>query len=132
MNRKAFKYRIYPTHAQETILRDTLETCRGVYNSLLHERTHDYEVLGKSPSRLVQQSHLDEKALAKAQRNASLPRAAVGVPAGLACKFDKVKNKHRRKVRRRARLFAVSTSASRTGVTTLFIRPPGVSSTGSD
>ena len=58
MNRKAFKYRLYPTHAQETILRDTLETCRGVYNSLLHERTHDYEVFGKSPSRLVQQAHL--------------------------------------------------------------------------
>jgi putative transposase len=58
MNRKAFKYRIYPTSAQETILRDTLETCRGVYNSLLNERTHDYEICGKSPSRLVQQTHL--------------------------------------------------------------------------
>ena len=94
---------MYPTHAQETILRDTLETCRGVYNSLLHERTHDYEVLGKSPSRLVQQSHLDEKALAKAQRNASRGSEAVGVPAGLACKFDKVKNKHGSKARKRAK-----------------------------
>ena len=39
-------------------MRHTLETCRGVYNSLLNERSHDYEVFGKSPSRLVQQAHL--------------------------------------------------------------------------
>ncbi|MCW3100015.1 MAG: transposase [Chthonomonadaceae bacterium] len=39
-------------------MRDTLQTCRGVYNSLLNERTHDYEICGKSPSRLVQQAHL--------------------------------------------------------------------------
>jgi len=39
-------------------LRQTLETCRGVYNSLLNERSHDYERFGKSPSRLVQQAHL--------------------------------------------------------------------------
>ncbi|MCW3100388.1 MAG: Transposase, OrfB family [Chthonomonadaceae bacterium] len=58
MHRKAFKYRLYPTSAQETTLRQTLETCRGVYNSLLNERKHDYEVCGKSPSCAVQQKHL--------------------------------------------------------------------------
>ncbi|MCW3099070.1 MAG: transposase [Chthonomonadaceae bacterium] len=39
-------------------MRETLETCRRVYNSLLNERSHDYELFGKSPSRLVQQAHL--------------------------------------------------------------------------
>ncbi|MCW3098815.1 MAG: transposase [Chthonomonadaceae bacterium] len=58
MNRKTFKYRLYPTSAQETTLRQTLETCRGVYNSLLNERKHDYEICGKSPSCAVQQKHL--------------------------------------------------------------------------
>ncbi|MCW3098225.1 MAG: transposase [Chthonomonadaceae bacterium] len=58
MHRKAFKFRLYPTPAQETILRQTLETCRGVYNSLLNERKHDYEVVGKSPSCAAQQKHL--------------------------------------------------------------------------
>src|SRR5205807_2014548 len=40
MLKQAFKFRLYPTSAQETILRGTLETCRDVYNSLLHERKH--------------------------------------------------------------------------------------------
>jgi putative transposase len=58
MYTKALKFRLYPTSAQETTLRATLETCRGVYNSLLNERKHDYEVLGKSPSCQTQQKHL--------------------------------------------------------------------------
>jgi putative transposase len=52
----AFVYRVYPTKAQETALTQTLETCRQVYNSLLNWRKHDYEVLGKSPSKVEQQS----------------------------------------------------------------------------
>src|SRR5579871_4846151 len=43
--RKAYKFRLYPTRAQET-----LQTCREVYNSLLHWRKYDHEVLGTSPS----------------------------------------------------------------------------------
>src|SRR5260221_7475903 len=58
MHRKTFKFRLYPTAAQETALRATLETCRGLYNSLLHERKHDYEENGKSPSCGEQQKHL--------------------------------------------------------------------------
>ena len=52
----AYRYRLYPTKAQETALAETLETCRQVYNSLLNWRKHDYEVLGKSPSRFEQQA----------------------------------------------------------------------------
>ena len=52
----AYVYRVYPTKAQETTLTQTLETCRQVYNSLLNWRKHDYEVLGKSPSKVEQQA----------------------------------------------------------------------------
>ena len=54
--RLAYVYRVYPTKAQETALTGTLETCRQVYNSLLNWRKHDYEVLGKSPSKVEQQA----------------------------------------------------------------------------
>ncbi|MBV9849719.1 MAG: transposase [Armatimonadetes bacterium] len=54
--RLAYRYRLYPTKAQETLLKETLETCRLVYNSLLNWRKHDYEVLGKSPSKFAQQA----------------------------------------------------------------------------
>jgi putative transposase len=40
---KAYKFRIYPTHAQETTLNQTLETCRRVYNRTLALRKDAYE-----------------------------------------------------------------------------------------
>ena len=52
----AYRYRLYPTKAQETALTQTLEVCRQVYNSLLNWREHDYAVLGKSPSKFEQQA----------------------------------------------------------------------------
>lgn len=55
-HRLAYVYRLCPTKAQETALTETLETCRQVYNSLLNWRKHDYEVLGKSPSKVEQQA----------------------------------------------------------------------------
>ena len=54
--RLAYAYRVYPTKAQEAALTGTLEACRQVYNSLLNWRKHDYEVLGKSPSKFEQQA----------------------------------------------------------------------------
>ena len=44
------KYRLYPTKAQETLLRDTLAVCREVYNSMVIERTAIHEIQGKSLS----------------------------------------------------------------------------------
>lgn len=38
MRMKAFKYRIYPTKEQETLLNDTLFRCSRLYNDLLAER----------------------------------------------------------------------------------------------
>jgi putative transposase len=41
--RKTFKYRIYPTRKQETLLLNTLEQCRRLYNHLLEERKWSWE-----------------------------------------------------------------------------------------
>src|SRR5579871_3617736 len=48
--RKAFKFRLYPTRAQEALLNETLETCREVYNSLLHWRRYDYDLYKTTPT----------------------------------------------------------------------------------
>jgi putative transposase len=50
MNIKAYKYRIYPTSAQETLLRKTLAECQWLYNHCLEERKTSYETTKKSPS----------------------------------------------------------------------------------
>ena len=38
-----FQYRIYPTKKQETLLNETLEECRWLYNHLLEKRKEAYE-----------------------------------------------------------------------------------------
>ena len=55
---QTFRYRLYPTKAQVRVLADTLDTCRDLYNSLLHWRTYDYDCLGRSPTRFEQQAAL--------------------------------------------------------------------------
>ncbi|MGZ5781310.1 MAG: RNA-guided endonuclease InsQ/TnpB family protein [Burkholderiaceae bacterium] len=40
---KAYKYRLYPSQAQELLLEQTLETCRRWYNTCLAERKDAYE-----------------------------------------------------------------------------------------
>ncbi len=47
---KTFKYRIYPSTAQETQLNQQLELCRWVYNKTLETRKNSYEQLGISLS----------------------------------------------------------------------------------
>ncbi len=49
-----YRYRLYPTKAQVSVLERMLGVCRDVYNSLVHERTVLYETQGKSPSRVDQ------------------------------------------------------------------------------
>ncbi|MCE7983030.1 MAG: transposase [Caldilinea sp. CFX5] len=46
--RKTFKYRIYPTKAQESILNKMLEECRWVYNKTLETRKNAWEKEGVS------------------------------------------------------------------------------------
>jgi putative transposase len=48
--KKTFKYRIYPSALQKTLLEKTLEECRWLYNHLLDERKTAYETTKKSPS----------------------------------------------------------------------------------
>lgn len=41
--RKTYKYRLFPTRKQRTLLNNTLETCRQVYNSTLNLRKYTWE-----------------------------------------------------------------------------------------
>ena len=43
---KTYKYRVYPTAAQETILAKMLEECRWLYNKVLETRKESYESQG--------------------------------------------------------------------------------------
>ncbi len=47
---KTYKYRIYPTKAQETLLNKQLELCRWTYNKTLETRKNSYEETGVSLS----------------------------------------------------------------------------------
>ncbi len=56
--RKAFRYRIYPTAAQETKLGRTLEDCRWVYNQLLEQRQVYYDEFHVAVGLYDQQAYL--------------------------------------------------------------------------
>ncbi|MCX6045291.1 MAG: helix-turn-helix domain-containing protein, partial [Chloroflexi bacterium] len=45
---KTYKYRIYPSKAQTTILEQQLEECRWLYNKILETRKNAYELEAKS------------------------------------------------------------------------------------
>jgi putative transposase len=47
---KAFRYRLYPTKAQQTKLNETLESLRWVYNETLAVRKNTWEQEHKSVS----------------------------------------------------------------------------------
>ena len=51
---KAFKYRLYPSRAQERLLAPTLETCRRWYNTCLAERKTAWEEHRESVSQYAQ------------------------------------------------------------------------------
>lgn len=57
---KAFKYRLYPTKAQETALDNTLLLCQRLYNGCLEERRGAYKKAGKSVSVYDQMKALPE------------------------------------------------------------------------
>lgn len=56
--RKSFRYRLYPTKRQATLLQQQLEECRWLYNHLLEVRKNSYEQTGKSPGLYQQQKTL--------------------------------------------------------------------------
>ena len=55
---RTFRYWLYPSKAQARVLADTLDTCRDLYNSLLHWRICDYDCLGRALTRFQQQAAL--------------------------------------------------------------------------
>jgi len=57
---KAFKYRLYPTKAQETKLERTLDLCRELYNAALAERRGAYQIARKAISYYDQANQLPE------------------------------------------------------------------------
>ena len=52
--RKAFRYRIFPTHSQTTALEQSLDACRWLYNHFLEQRKDAWESEQKSLSRYDQ------------------------------------------------------------------------------
>jgi putative transposase len=59
-SRKAYKFRIFPTKAQETKLEATLRLCRELYNAALQERRDAYRMVGKSLNYYDQANQLAE------------------------------------------------------------------------
>ena len=55
---KTYKYRIYPSLAQEAKLLATLDVCRILYNSCLVDRQNHYQATGKGLTRYRQQEIL--------------------------------------------------------------------------
>ena len=58
--RKTFKYRLYPTKAQQTTLTAILRECRWLYNHLLEIRKIAYETNGETITRHDQQNTYKE------------------------------------------------------------------------
>jgi putative transposase len=61
MLRKAFLYRLYPSHAQERLLDVTLETCRHFYNDCLAERKSAYQERGETIGKYDQLRRVKER-----------------------------------------------------------------------
>ena len=57
---KAYKYRIYPTHRQATMLEQCLDICCELYNGALQERRDAYKLVGISIGYSHQQNQLPE------------------------------------------------------------------------
>jgi len=58
--RKAYRYRLYPTKAQQTTLDLTLELCRKVYNDTLALWKHAWDQENRSISLYETNKHLTQ------------------------------------------------------------------------
>lgn len=54
----SYKFRIYPTKAQENLIQRTFGCCRFVFNHFLAERIEQYKATGKAPTRFQQDKSL--------------------------------------------------------------------------
>ncbi|GGN46623.1 RNA-guided endonuclease InsQ/TnpB family protein [Deinococcus daejeonensis] len=57
---RAYRYRLYPTKAQETVLEGQLRLCRNLYNAALQERRDAYRKAGKTVTGYDQMKCLTE------------------------------------------------------------------------
>lgn len=58
MSIRTYKYRLYPTKAQQATIDQTIETCRRLYNYFLDDRIYTYKEGRWSPSRIEQQNQI--------------------------------------------------------------------------
>ena len=93
--RKTFRFRLYPTSAQQRKMVQTLRECRGLYNTLLAERRDAYTETGKSPSLYSQQGRFPElKEMTPALREVHsqvLQNVAVRIDLAFKAFFRRVK-----------------------------------------
>jgi len=93
--RKTFKYRLYLTPAQETILLKTLDECRWLYNHLLEQRKTAWEQDGRSLSLYDQQADLPalkrERTPLKIAYSQVLQHVAVRIDLAFQAFFRRVK-----------------------------------------
>ena len=94
--RTTFKYRLYPTPAQEKWMFNTLAVCRHFYNMCLEDRKLAYELEGRSVSQYdqVKQSRLYRQTFpqAKAVFSQTLQSVAVDLSKAFDAFFRRVNN----------------------------------------
>ena len=94
--RKTFKYRLYPTRKQETLLTQQLEECRWLYNHFLEHRKNSWEWYGAGLSLYDQIGTLPslkrERASLDAAYSQSLQNVAVRIDLAFQAFFRRVKN----------------------------------------
>src|SRR4051812_27155170 len=93
--RKTFKYRLYPTSAQETVMNTALDECRWLYNRFLEKRKATYEQTGTSPSLYDQQAALpdlkQERPSLATVHSQDLQNVAVRVDLAMGAFFRRVR-----------------------------------------
>ncbi|MBF6592431.1 MAG: helix-turn-helix domain-containing protein, partial [Ktedonobacterales bacterium] len=93
--RKTFKYRLYPSHGQETLLMRSLDECRWLYNHLLEERKMAWETHQETLSLYDQQATLPalkaERPAMKTVYSQVLQNVAVRIDLGMKAFFRRVK-----------------------------------------
>ncbi len=93
--RKTFKYRLYPSHGQETLLNLSLDECRWLYNHLLEERKTAWEQRHEAVSLFDQQATLPglkvERPALKKVYSQVLQNVAVRIDWGLKAFVRRVK-----------------------------------------
>jgi putative transposase len=98
VHKKTFRYRLYPTPAQERVLQSTLNECRWLYNKLLEERRNAYEKTGKGVPLYLQINRTnelkkDERPSLKEVHSQVLQNVAVRIDLAFKAFFRRVKAK---------------------------------------